>query len=125
MRNRMCVESQLIMLIMSKNGMRRVDKFIIGFITEMDGFNSTLRKSLIQVGGSCEGKNLSVLKHLLLHVVEDLILRQMKLHASVLRFSPFSKSCCLLTLCKLFNVLMLLILKAFLCEEYDRQNYYG
>lgn len=115
----MCVESQLIMLIKRKNGMRRAENFIIGFVTEM-GSTSCFRKSLIRVGGSCEGKNLSVLEHL--RLLEDLILRQMKLHASLLRLSLFSKSCCLLTLCVLFNILVLLMLKAFLCEEQYKQK---
>lgn len=66
------------------------------WLCNQNGFNFMLRKLLIHVVDSCEkGKNL-FLKHLFLHVVEDLTLRQMKLHAPVLRFSLFSKNCCLL-----------------------------
>lgn len=58
-------------------------------------------------------ERISVLKHLLLHVVEDLIMRQMQLRASVLRFSSLRA---VVYLC-MFNILMLLMPKAFLSEE--------
>lgn len=93
-----------------------MDNFIVCFVTEIC-FNFILKKSLAWIGGGSEGKNLSVLKHLLLLMIEDLILRQRRLNASVLTFSVVSKSCCLLTLYVLFNILLV---RAFLCEEQKR-----
>lgn len=62
----MCVESQLIMLIKSKNGRQ-----LHYLPCNRKRFNFMLRKALIQAGGSWDEKNLSVLEHLL-HVVDDL-----------------------------------------------------
>lgn len=65
------------------------------------------------LGVAVRKERISVLKHLLLHVVEDLIMRQMQLRASVLRFSSLRA---VVYLC-MFNILMLLMPKAFLSEE--------
>lgn len=53
----MCLESQLIMLFKRKKRIRRVDNFIICFVTEIC-FNFILKKSLAWIWGSSEGKNL-------------------------------------------------------------------
>lgn len=82
------------------------------WLCNQNGLNFMLRKSLIQ---AVRKERISVLKYLLLHVVEDLVLRQMKFMLFFL--GSHSSLGAVVYLCILFNILMLLMLKAFLSEE--------